>query len=357
MRQAKNKLKIIAFLAVSFVVFATTFFAMAENKNGNSLFLDTDQDGLTDQEERMLGTDPRNPDTDGDGYSDGKEVESGYDPLKPAPGDKVVAETASNATAKTAEKTDPLNQTASASSGSLSDESLSGYSFGTDSSNLTDQMIGQLMQVTTDKVSADSNFVNNPDYSAEDYSQIVQNALQGAEVSTDLPEISDDDMKILPEVDGENMTDDEVKAEEKTQIEKYLSQVAFVFASNSPFPVKDVSNLQTSLDSESTNLISALSSGDSSAIESYAEKAQAGIDQLKEIETPYLLKDIHKSMLQLSIYTLGLKDSVVPDATDPMKSLVGLSTLQSVAEKASETQAELTDILDEYGIDYINFTE
>lgn len=67
---------------------------------------DSDGDGLTDEEEKGLGTDsnkadsdgdglndraeimlfktnPLNPDTDGDGYLDGKEVINGYDPNKP----------------------------------------------------------------------------------------------------------------------------------------------------------------------------------------------------------------------------------------------------------------------------------
>ena len=35
---------------------------------------DSDRDGLTDEEELALGTDPNNPDTDGDGFSDGVEV-------------------------------------------------------------------------------------------------------------------------------------------------------------------------------------------------------------------------------------------------------------------------------------------
>ena len=35
---------------------------------------DSDRDGLTDDEELALGTDPNNPDTDGDGFSDGVEV-------------------------------------------------------------------------------------------------------------------------------------------------------------------------------------------------------------------------------------------------------------------------------------------
>lgn len=71
----------------------------------NDTAKDTDGDGLTDAEERELGTDvnnfdsdtdgltdraevkiyktnPLNPDTDGDGHKDGAEVINGYDPLK-----------------------------------------------------------------------------------------------------------------------------------------------------------------------------------------------------------------------------------------------------------------------------------
>jgi hypothetical protein len=44
---------------------------------------DSDDDGLTDQEEKQLGTDPNNPDTDGDKLSDMDEVRVWLtDPLK-----------------------------------------------------------------------------------------------------------------------------------------------------------------------------------------------------------------------------------------------------------------------------------
>ncbi len=45
--------------------------------------VDTDNDGLTDGQEGVLGTDPNNPDTDGDGIQDGEEVTNGTDPLDP----------------------------------------------------------------------------------------------------------------------------------------------------------------------------------------------------------------------------------------------------------------------------------
>lgn len=42
---------------------------------------DTDNDGLTDYEEvKIYHTDPLDPDTDGDGYLDGQEVKSGHNP-------------------------------------------------------------------------------------------------------------------------------------------------------------------------------------------------------------------------------------------------------------------------------------
>jgi len=44
---------------------------------------DPDNDGLTNLQEFLLGTDPTNPDTDGDGISDSMELSLGLDPLHP----------------------------------------------------------------------------------------------------------------------------------------------------------------------------------------------------------------------------------------------------------------------------------
>ena len=45
--------------------------------------LDSDEDGLSDDEEEDLGTDPDDPDSDDDGVNDGDEVDCGSDPLDP----------------------------------------------------------------------------------------------------------------------------------------------------------------------------------------------------------------------------------------------------------------------------------
>lgn len=352
MKNPEKKAKIFAMVIVSFVVFAMTFFAMAENQNDGNLFLDSDQDGLTDQEEKMIGTDPAKADTDGDGYSDGKEVESGYNPLKPAPGDKIVAsQTANTSTEPTFAPADVGTAADGQPADLLSADAITDLSSDPNNPNLTNELIGQLMQLTTEKAAVNSGFAENPIYSAEDYSQIAQKALETTSIAKDLPDIPDSELKILPAVDSKKLEPEEIKSRQKAEIEKYLAQIAFVFASHSPFSVQNTSDLESNIASESTNIISALATGNKSAVDSYAQKAQAGIDQLKKIEVPFVLKDIHKSMLQLATFTLGLKDDIAISSTDPMKSLAAASSLQAIAGKATQLQEDFSKILSEYGID------
>lgn len=46
-----------------------------------AVMVDSDSDGLPDDMEKRLGTDPAKADTDGDGFTDGEEVRGGYNPL------------------------------------------------------------------------------------------------------------------------------------------------------------------------------------------------------------------------------------------------------------------------------------
>ncbi len=59
---------------------------------------DSDNDGLKDWEEILLGTDPHKADTDGDGTSDGEEARAGRNPLVKGPNDSA-SETSKNGVA------------------------------------------------------------------------------------------------------------------------------------------------------------------------------------------------------------------------------------------------------------------
>lgn len=56
----------------------------SSSSSGGNDSLDSDTDGLTDEQEQAIGTDPHNPDTDADGVSDGKEVADDTNPLDAA---------------------------------------------------------------------------------------------------------------------------------------------------------------------------------------------------------------------------------------------------------------------------------
>ncbi len=51
----------------------------------DSLLPDSDRDGLSDEAEFVVGTDPGNPDSDGDGIPDGAEIQNGTNPLDGRP--------------------------------------------------------------------------------------------------------------------------------------------------------------------------------------------------------------------------------------------------------------------------------
>jgi hypothetical protein len=367
-----NKTKIIATGIATFAVFFWTLFAIADNKNGNSLFLDSDQDGLTDQEEKMIGTDPQNADTDGDGYSDGKEVSSGYNPLKSAPGDQIVAganlsagqkesggDAAQNSpTASAPSDLGSLSGSASLlglDSQSLTNDTLGDLSSDPQNPNLTNEMIGQLMSLTKDKAGSSEDFASNPTFSADDLSSVAQNALQTTNITEELPTIREDEVKLLPPIKEKGLKPEEVKEKQKKEIEKYLASLAFVFASNSPFTIDQPENLASSLEKEQGNLLSALTTGNKAKVDDYAQKARAAVDQIKKIEVPYVLADLHKSALQLAIYTMDLKDKAVIDPNDPLKSLTAFSQLQAVGQAAVKLEGEMKSVANQYGISFINF--
>jgi hypothetical protein len=361
-RQGASKPKIVAIFVATFAVFATTYFAMAQNSNGNSIFLDSDQDGLTDQEEKALGTDPMKADTDGDGYSDGKEIRSGYNPLKPAPGDQLFAAapssqpetTASDANSASGSQTGQNSPEISVDT-LLSSGDINDLSSDPNNPNLTNEMINNFLKLATDKSAGSADFMSNPTFSQEDLDKIVQSSLASADTEKKLPEIRDDEIKILPPVDDKDLKPEEIKAKEKAEIEKYLSATAFILAEKAPFSVDEPANLSSSLKTESENLLSAIISSDQAKIDEYAKKTRESIDKMKEVEVPYVMKDIHKSALQLAIYSLDFKDNVVINSSDPAKNLASLSSLQSVGESALKLQEKLKSILDEYGITFIEF--
>jgi len=62
---------------------------ITEEQKTQELIKDSDNDGISDEEEIRLGTNPLLVDSDGDGFLDSTEIRLGFDPLNPSPAAKI----------------------------------------------------------------------------------------------------------------------------------------------------------------------------------------------------------------------------------------------------------------------------
>lgn len=76
-----GKILILSVTTISLMLFGSVRAQEVEVDYGDSIVVDMDLDGITDQGEiQIFKTDPTKPDTDGDGFADGVEVLSGTNP-------------------------------------------------------------------------------------------------------------------------------------------------------------------------------------------------------------------------------------------------------------------------------------
>ena len=223
----KNKVQIIVLSGLLIISFG--FFAVAQDNSssGYNIFLDSDQDGLSDEEERSYGTDPHNKDTDNDGYSDGAEIKSGYDPLKPAPNDKIFTEIPS----QEIEIPDPAQE-----------------------ENLTKKLAYQIAELASGE---------EKEVTLQDIQSMVDETLNTQEEEVIIPEIKEEDIKIK-EQDYDDLDEDEREEKMKEDFLEYTASMYYILVSSSPEPITSDSDINNFLDSTLDIMSAALTNRNSS---------------------------------------------------------------------------------------------
>ncbi|MDO8566377.1 MAG: hypothetical protein Q7S04_04340 [Candidatus Moranbacteria bacterium] len=314
---SEKSTKFTLFLFFSLLILSVGFFVFADDTaSKKNIFQDSDQDGLSNDEEKLYGTNPFNKDTDGDGYSDGIEVESGYDPLRHAPGDKIIKE----------------NKIASVP--------VQG-----ETENLTQKVSGEIAGIlkTTNE--------SGQAISLEAINASVEKVLGGNMEEVTLPEIDSKDIKIkkLPKNLKEK---NRVEVERKDAIE-YLTVMAYLLANNTPQTFQTQDDLGSMLTSLSTDSLTALSSGNMDAIEQLSKRGEKMLGELKDVEVPEKMVDVHVKALKMARYAMQLKEELKPTGSDPLGQIAVLSKAQgflgSVIGFVDEVQKKLSD----YGIEEV----
>lgn len=295
-----------------------SFFISAQESYGtsNNIFLDSDQDGLTDEEERMYGTDSRNRDTDNDGYSDGAEVKSGYDPKKPAPGDRILVYSSENT------------------------ETVS-----SDEDNLTQKVAEKITALTG---ASDS---EEQEVSLEEIKSMVSESLEGNTEEIKLPEIDKDDINIKKQ-NYSGLSDEKAKEKKKEDFADYITAVFYIMSSNSPKPItsaSDITSISADITQEIINSISARNTENLNDLEAASEKM---FEELKEVEVPEELVDIHIKAMSFALYGKEIKSFIPSQGEDPLADIANFSKMNAfigtLMDFATETQKKFA----EYDINY-----
>jgi len=299
------------------VIASFSFFATAQEQalTTKNIFLDSDQDGLSDEEEKVYGTDPQKADTDGDGYSDGAEIRSGYDPIK-ASNDKLAPSTALLET-----NIDPNEK------------------------NLTREVT---QKITTILNTSDP---DDQDITIEQVKNLVDESLATQVSQDELPEVTTDDILIKKE-NLKGLSDEKIVEIKKEDFTDYIAGVSYVLSSNSPTPITSSSDITTLSSSITQDFATAITSQDPEAIAKLLDTNQKIVEQMKDVSVPEDLVDTHIEALRIAKYAENLNNLLAPNPTDPLMSIANFSKLASFMDYVSTFSNDLTEKVDSYGITF-----
>lgn len=300
------------------LILSVTFFVSADDSLTNkNIFQDSDQDGLSNDEEALYKTDPLDKDSDDDGYTDGVEVESGYDPLKPAPGDKLV----------------------DTKEGSREGESQVGAS-----TNLTTQVSEQIATMVQE-----SALEGGEEVTLDTITESVQSVLDQTDQEIVLPEVSVDEVKVKQV--SKKLKEAERLEKEKEDAVEYLTVMAYILANNSPKKFHSQNDLSSLLTSLGTDSLSAITLGNTKYLEDLSKKGEKILEETKEIEVPEGMLDVHVRAIKMAKYSITLKDEVSKtNPSDPLGQIASLSKLQGFFGVVSDFSQEIYSKMAEYGI-------
>ena len=326
-----KKINLSLLIIFSLVFSSFSFYLQAQERSAtdNNIFLDSDQDGLTDTEETTYGTDPHNADTDGDGYSDGAEVKSGFDPTKHSPGDTIISNSSQEASTATATATDTgQTDTAVASNG-----------------NLTEQVAQKITELSTKTTSDDQQI------SMDEITSLVDQSMSGTGTVITLPEISPDDIKVKKQ-NYSKLSDKEATAKKKEDLMNYTVAIYYILSSNSPEPITSTNDITSISGAITQNIISAMDSRDTKSLEKLSTSGEKMLEQMKQVEVPEELVSIHTKAMSYALYAKELKNSITPKTDDPLGDIANMTKVSGLLSSLASFSTEIGDKFNEYGLTY-----
>ena len=316
--QTKNNLRWSIFVFSFLCLLSSALYVAADEASTTEVvvFNDADSDGLSNEEEKIYGTDSEVADTDGDGYSDGVEIEGGFDPLKPAPGDRVTPD----------ETAVVVNDAGIASANGV---------------NLTNKASEELATMVSEKE-------EGAEITSEDLNTVMANVMAVASEDIVLPEVSTESIRIK-EVPAKLSAEDK-EEQNRQDVVQYLTLVSYILISNAPVQIRDTQALEGFVLSSGQQMVVSMLSGNYAYLDTIEERGKKALDEVSGVEVPASMVDTHVKTIKMLTFASNLKESikatVSPD--DPLGQMYMFSKAQgflmSLDGFMKETQGKLTAI-------------
>jgi hypothetical protein len=211
--------------------------------------------------------------------------------------------------------------------------------------NLTVDMAKKIADATVGKGAED------PGVSTEQLQSIIEAAINQNTEEEATPDIDIATLKIKKQ-DYQGLSAKKIKEKEKEDFVKYIASLYYIFASNSPQPITSSSDMSKAIASTTESIVYAISKESPQAVRDLSASGEKISQQLRELETPEKLLDLHIKAIAYADHTKLLQKYIAPTTSDPVKKLVNLGKLQGFIESLSSFSEEINSRMDEYGVTY-----
>ncbi len=299
--------------------FSFVFAAQEHRTSTLSLAADRDQDGLSNEEEALYGTDPDRRDTDNDGYSDGVEVRSGYDPLVPASeGDRLIGIDGNVA------------------------QSISGEDIA-QARHLTNELRTRVAGIAFDVMSGKQ-------VSLDDIDKEMNDLLEGID-TFDMPPLTVDDIRIKKQDYGD-LSENDRKERVRKDVLDYITALSYIISLYAPRPLNTLDEIDrfaqeviaetAKLEDDYTNI---------SYFKKMLPRGEKMLRELHNLEVPEVMLPLHMEGLRLAYAAISVGksfDNVSQD--DPAGLAVAFARAQAVISLAVEFSDKVDEQLSKYNI-------